>query len=332
MKLTQATITPISIAMKRLFFWLCVAGVCLSQGGRADESGVPREPNIAVELGQGQVKVDVDSLDLPPEVLSRLETELMVDDRLAPLVTGPTIQRITLDPDTTAAIVNQWRAQTQSTADRIREQILLQLTGSGEAKPKLNRDQQEFESYLHRLLEPVWRWQSDIHENWFEQNGDQFVAEWLVGWRLVLASVLAALWAWLVMIALNALLPGFSAEALSLSRSGLLLSFAAGIGAVVAFLPGMIFLIVTIVGLVLLPIYFLVALIALMLTYPVAVFLIGARIIPERPLVWQIGLGQLVLVAWGFIPVLGAAIKVIILFSALGLILRLFLHRIWSTN
>lgn len=95
-----------------------------------DESGVPREPTVAIELGMGHFKIDVDSLDLPPDVLSRLETELMVDDRLAPLVTAPAVQKIVLEPSATSMIVDAWRVQTQNTAEQVRDQILLQVTGS----------------------------------------------------------------------------------------------------------------------------------------------------------------------------------------------------------
>ncbi|MGE0762161.1 MAG: hypothetical protein AB7N80_02670 [Bdellovibrionales bacterium] len=100
----------------------------------AEESDVPAEPKIVVELGGGQVRIQTQGLELSAETMERLQTELLVDEALSSVVMNEESTQVTLvggDIQKLKAILTH---QAFQTAGKIQSLVAAQL-GHGQLVP-----------------------------------------------------------------------------------------------------------------------------------------------------------------------------------------------------
>lgn len=313
--------------MVRFTFSLLV--MCFSLSVFAEPSGTSQ---ITVELGAGQVKVVTQGIELPKKVIEQLQNELMVDSRLSDLVTAKEIKKINLDSVAINELVSQWEDHYSDTAEQIHELVVLQTTGElPEKSPEdlANDSDAELDEAVHRVLTPMLHLKSIFEERLSQWGADGVIDQWFSGWAIVVFALFGWLFSWIVMAIAESLLPGFTNEAGVLWRLNPAMNFGLGLLGSLAFLPGLVFLVVTLIGIILVPFYFAAAVFFMVLAYPVAVTMVGSRISKKPELAWTVAAGQAVFLVLSFIPFAGAVVKGCLTLMALGLSLRLIYRRIF---
>lgn len=356
------------------------------------ESEAPQTPSIQFELGGGEVRVETVGVNIPEAALQRLRTNLLVDDRIAEVVTAQAVTRIVLQGDQVTKVVAEVERASSRLADQLQEGAVKELTGQGDLSRQESEDagrrEDDGEIYFAddvRISAGEQRKDlvvmagdvslegrvnslivvggnvdlapgaeikgdllvigGDVHLSAGSRIGDELVMIggkffdepgsfvgskrtitpkfkigsdrwhgpqiwphlWMVWWSRLLSGVLGFFLAWGVLVLLQQWANEFLVLARNFWSERKLASTLSGFGVVLSFLPGLLFLIVTLIGILLVPVYLLAVAALNVIVYAIIIERLGYLFFVQREMpLWQrVLLGQVCWLILGAIPFVG---------------------------
>lgn len=276
------------------------------------------EPEVKVRIGKGQVEIQVYGLNLPEKWKKAAEATLASDRRLTDRILSSAVTEVRLNGDYLDNIEILWERDPERANQALVELTLRQLQGTSsmgdEVMAPLNKsfhfflDSTQGLDLFHIFSNPAWWW----------------------GYRIARMVCLLLMTIMLILLA-----PDFFNESLVKVNREPLGSGLIGLFYLLAYVPVSILLVITIVGIFLLPLQLLITGYFLVVGCAAVMKTVLAKLMGQRELGSSLGLVAIAMLLFevlGWIPYLGAVIHVVVSILGLGATSSVLWKRLWPSS